>query len=54
MNEPKDCSIMALRSYMGVYHKEFDTNRKPKRMKNAVERALNKGYIKRVSKLTIN
>jgi len=49
MNEPKDCSVPTLRDYLGVYHKEFDTDNRPLKLKKALERAEDKGFIQRIT-----
>jgi len=49
MNEPKDCSVPTLRDYLGVYHKEFDTDNRPVKLKKALERAEDKGFIQRIT-----
>jgi len=49
MNEPKDISIPLLRDYFGHYHKEYDTDNRPHLLKNAVERAEEKGWLVRVT-----
>lgn len=49
MNEPKDVSVPGLRDYLGVYHPEYDTDQKPHVLKNALERAVKKGWLDQVT-----
>merc|ERR1712059_128450 len=49
MNEPKDVSVGGLRDYLGVYHKEYNTDDRPQVLKNALERAVSKGWLKQVT-----
>merc|ERR1719431_2137370 len=49
MNEPKDVSVPALRDYLGEYHKEYNTDDRPTVLKNALDRAVAKGWLKQVT-----
>ena len=48
MNEPKDVSVSKLRDYLSVYHAEYNTDNKPKVLKTALDRAVDKGWITQV------
>merc|ERR1712080_171334 len=37
MNEPKDISVTSLRNYLGEYHKEYNTDQRPRALKNALD-----------------
>jgi len=49
MNEPKDVSVSKLRDYLSVYHAEYNTDNKPKVLKTALDRAVDKGWITQIS-----
>jgi len=49
MSEPKQVSVNSLRDYLGEYHKEYNTDNRPKVVKNALERAVAKGWLKQIS-----
>ena len=48
-NAPKDASVSKLRDYLGEYHKEYETDMKPKVLLKALERAEAAGHIERIS-----
>merc|ERR1719219_1699533 len=48
-NEPKDCSVTALRHYLSEFHKEYNVADRPKVLKNAIERAEAKGWLVRIT-----
>lgn len=49
MNEPKDASIPALRHYLSEYHLEYNIEKRPLKLKSALERCEAKGWIKRLT-----
>lgn len=49
MNEPKDLSVGKLRDYLGFYHAEYNTDNRPKVLKRALERAVDKGWLNQIS-----
>lgn len=49
MNEPKELSVSKLRDYLGFYHSEYLTNDRPKVLKSALDRAVDKGWLKQIS-----
>merc|ERR1719189_587351 len=48
-NEPKDASVTALRHYLAEFHTEYNVKDRPKVLKNALERAEDKGWLVRVT-----
>ena len=48
-NEPKDASVAALRHYLAEFHTEYNVKDRPKVLKNALERAEDKGWLVRVT-----
>jgi len=49
MSEPKQVSVNSLRDYLGEYHKEYNTDNRPKVLKNALDRGVAKGWLKQIS-----
>jgi len=49
MSEPKQVSVGSLRDYLGEYHKEYNTDQRPQVLKNALERAVAKGWLKQIT-----
>jgi len=49
MSEPKQVSVGALRDYLGEYHKEYNTDQRPTVLKNALDRSVDKGWLKQIS-----
>jgi len=49
MNEPKDCSVTAMRDYLSVYHNEYNTDERPGKLRNALEKMERMGFLVRVS-----
>merc|ERR1719291_1634852 len=49
MSEPKQVSVGALRDYLGEYHKEYNTDQRPIVLKNALDRSVEKGWLKQIS-----
>merc|ERR1711956_25829 len=48
-NEPKDASVTALRHYLAEFHTEYNVKDRPKVLKDALERAEDKGWLVRVT-----
>lgn len=48
-NSPKDCGIARLHRYLLDYHLEYDIDNNPQRLRAAILRAEEKGWIKRIS-----
>lgn len=46
-NSPKDCGIARLHRYLLDYHLEYDIDNNPQRLRAAILRAEEKGWIKR-------
>jgi len=49
MNEPKDLSVTGLRNYLDEYHKEYNTDQRPKKLKSALDISEARGHIKHIS-----
>lgn len=49
MNEPKDLSVNGLRNYLGEYHKEYNTDQRPKVLKNALDNSEARGHVQHIS-----
>ena len=49
MNEPKDCSVTKMRDMLSVYHKEYNTDDRPRVLKNALERSEQMGWLTRIT-----
>jgi len=49
MNEPKDISVTSLRNYLGEYHKEYNTDQRPRGLKNALDQSEARGHLQHIS-----
>jgi len=49
MNEPKECSVPKLRDYLSCYHSEYNTDNRPKVLKNCLDRMEEKGWLTRIT-----
>jgi hypothetical protein len=49
MNEPKDLSVTGLRNYLGEYHKEYNTDQRPRALKTALDNSEARGHLKRIT-----
>lgn len=49
MNDPKDLSVSKLRDYLGFYHPEYKTDDRPIGLKRALDRAVEKGWLRQIS-----
>eukprot|EP00092_Neocalanus_flemingeri_P057941 GFUD01068969.1.p1 GENE.GFUD01068969.1~~GFUD01068969.1.p1 ORF type:complete len:489 (+),score=170.14 GFUD01068969.1:46-1512(+) len=49
MSEPKQVSVNNLRDYLGEYHKEYNTDNRPKVLKNALDRSVASGWLKQIT-----